>query len=209
MAAALIGYFGARWAPGVFALGGGQDDCREGCAESEDRNEGQRRDAPHPAVLERPAADAVRGMQHQRRDGRLDAVEDARHHRHVAKAQVDPRQRDQDEQRGQHEQCAGHDAAPGAVHQPADVGGELLRLRAGQQHAVVQRMQEALLADPAPLLHQFGVHDRDLPGRPAEADEAELEPEPEGLPKTHGRGRCILLLRALENGTHEEAPGAA
>ena len=41
--------------------------------------------------------------------------------------------------------------APGAVHQPADVGRELLRLRAGQHHAVVQRVQEAPLADPAPL----------------------------------------------------------
>ena len=40
-----------------------------------------------------------------RRDSRLDAVEDAGDQRHVTEAQVDPRQRDQDEQRRQHEQA--------------------------------------------------------------------------------------------------------
>jgi hypothetical protein len=45
--------------------------------------------------------------------------------------------------------------APGAVHQPADVGGELLRLWSGQQHAVVERVQEAAFADPAPFLDQL------------------------------------------------------
>jgi hypothetical protein len=42
-------------------------------------------------------------------------------------------------------------------------------------------VQKALLADPAALLHQFAVHDGDLPGRPAEADEAELQPEAQGF----------------------------
>ena len=55
-----------------------------------------------------------------------------------------------------------------AVHQPADVDGELLRLGAGQQHAVVERVQEPLLADPAAPLDQLAVHDRDLACRPAE-----------------------------------------
>ena len=43
---------------------------------------------------------------------------------------------------GSDEQPAGHDAAERAVHQPADIGRELLRLRARQQHAVVERVQE-------------------------------------------------------------------
>ncbi len=45
------------------------------------------------------------------------------------------------------------------------------------QHAVVERVQEAPLRDPAETLHQLAVHDRDLPRRPAEADEAETPPE--------------------------------
>ena len=56
-----------------------------------------------------------------------------------------------------------------------------LRLGAGQQHAVVQRVQETPLADPAALLHQFAVHDGNLPGRAAKAEEAELEPESQGF----------------------------
>jgi hypothetical protein len=42
-------------------------------------------------------------------------------------------------------------------------------------------VQEAMLGNPAPALDQLLVHDRDLPGRAAEADEAELEPEAQGL----------------------------
>ncbi|MCY1235043.1 hypothetical protein D9M72_476470 [compost metagenome] len=167
---------------------GGQHDRRKRRIEREDGDEGRGGDAPHPPVLQRAAADAVRRVQHQRGDRRLDAVEDAGHHRHVAEAQVDPRQRDEDEQRGQHEQGAGHEAAARAVHEPADVGGQLLRLGAGQQHAEVQRMQEALLADPAPPLDQLRMHDRDLPGGPAETDEAELEPEAKRFGKGNGRG---------------------
>lgn len=41
-------------------------------------------------------------------------------------------------------------------------------------------MQKTRLADPFFLFDQLGVHDRDLSGRPAEADEAELEPETQG-----------------------------
>ena len=68
-----------------------------------------------------------------------------------------------------------------AVHEPADVGGELLRLGAGQEHAVVQGMQEAVLADPALLLDDDAVHDRDLAGGAAEAEQRDAQPDPEGL----------------------------
>ena len=52
-------------------------------------------------------------------------------------------------------------------------------------------MQEALFGNPAPALYQFLMHDRDLPGRAAEADETELQPEAKGFPKPHGRWRDI------------------
>src|SRR5204863_4458573 len=91
----------------------------------------------------------------------------------------------------QHEQPARDDGAPAAMHQPADVGRQLLGLGAGQHHAVVQRVQEALLADPAASLHQLRVQDRDLPRRPAEADEAHPQPETKGLGKGNGRRRGV------------------
>ena len=42
-----------------------------------------------------------------------------------------------------------------AVQQPTDVDGQLLRLRPGQQHAEVQRVQEPRCADPPLLFHQL------------------------------------------------------
>src|SRR5438132_7227682 len=64
---------------------------------------------------------------------------------------------------------------------PADIDGELLRLRTGQEHAEVERPKEQAVRYPAFVLHQRAVHDGDLPGRPAEVDEAELQPEPQRL----------------------------
>src|SRR3990170_519624 len=77
------------------------------------------------------------------------------------------------------------------MHHPTDIRGELGRFGAGQHHAVVERVQEAPLRNPAFLFHQVMVHDRDLPGRPAEADEAELEPVPERFGQGYGRWRRV------------------
>jgi len=41
-----------------------------------------------------------------------------------------------------------------------------------QHHGVIQRMQETMLGNPAPLLDQLLVHHADLAGGAAEADEA-------------------------------------
>ena len=67
------------------------------------------------------------------------------------------------------------------MQQPADIGRELLRLRTRQQHAVVQRVQEPALGNPVLFLDQDAVHHRDLPGRPAEAQQRHLQPDPKGL----------------------------
>src|SRR5687767_13900828 len=67
------------------------------------------------------------------------------------------------------------------MHQPADVDGELLRRGAGQQHALLERVEEALLAQPAAALDQLAVHDGYLPGGAAERNPAELDPEAQSL----------------------------
>jgi hypothetical protein len=46
----------------------------------------------------------------------------------------------------------------------------LLRLWAWQEHAVVERVQEAVFVNPAFLIHQDAMHNRDLPGGPTEAE---------------------------------------
>ena len=162
---------------------GADDDQREGQLEREDRNECRGGDRPQHAVLERARADAVGGEHHDRRDCRLDAVQNSGDRRHVAERHVDPRQRDQDEKRRQEEQRARDDAAPGPVHHPADVSRKLGCLRPRQHHAVVERVQEPPFRNPAPAFHQVLMHDGDLAGGAPEADEAELEPVPEGFPE--------------------------
>ena len=168
---------------------GADHDQREGQGEGVDRNECGHADRPQRRMLQGALADAPGGSKHDGDHRGFDAIEEPRHGRYAAVGHVDVRKADQDEKRWQHEKPARHDAPPGAVHQPADVGRQLLRFGAGQHHAVVERMEETPFRDPAPPLDQLGVHHRDLPGRPAEGEEPELQPEPEGFAKRH---RCGL-----------------
>jgi hypothetical protein len=48
-------------------------------------------------------------------------------------------------------------------------------------------VQETALLDPLLLVHDHAMHDRDLPGGAAEADEAELQPEAERLRKRNAQ----------------------
>ena len=153
-----------------------KNDRRKRRREGEDRHERRRGDRPQRRRLERSRADAPCRMQHDGGDRGLDAVEHSGDGGHLSVGHVYPRQRDQNEERRQDEQRAGDDPAPGAVHEPADVGGELLRLGTGQHHAVVEGVQEAALGDPVHALDQVVMHDRDLPRRSAEAYPAELPP---------------------------------
>jgi hypothetical protein len=112
----------------------------------------------------------------------------------------------------QDKQSSGHDAAERAMHQPADIGGELLGFGTGEQHAVVQRMQEPLLRYPAFLLDQDAVHHRNLPCRAAEAQRRNPHPRPEGFIQRHAVGGPpdLALLHGPCNGiTHSQAPGLA
>ena len=86
------------------------------------------------------------------------------------------------------------------VHQPADIHGQLLGLRARQQHAVVQGVQEPRFADPSLLLDEDAVHHRDLAGRTPEAQRGNAAPHTDGL--TQGdpmrrRGREVLTASFL------------
>src|SRR5271169_6402130 len=87
------------------------------------------------------------------------------------------------------------------MHEPADIGGQLLRFRARKHHAVVERVQKAPLRDPAAALDQLLVHDRNLAGWTAKADETELEPEAQRLAKIDRARRC-RALRCVRRRAH-------
>src|SRR5215207_10928793 len=99
---------------------------------------------------------------------------------------------DRDDAR-QDEEPAAHDAAERPVHQPADIGRELLRLRPGKEHAVIERMQKPVLGNPALLLDEDLVHYRDLAGWAAEAQQGDTQPDAKCFRQRHAvRGRSAV-----------------
>ena len=96
--------------------------------------------------------------------------------RHLAPKRVDVTQRHNADDAGKYEQAAGYETANRPMHEPADVSGKLLRLGAWQQHAVVQRMEKPLLGNPSLLLDEDTMHDGDLSGRSAKAQERNSYP---------------------------------
>ena len=140
-------------------------------------------------------------LEHDGEHGGLEAEEQGRDDADLAEQGVDDAERHDRDDAGQDEQHAGDHAAERAVHEPADVGGELLRLGAGQEHAVVQGMQEPVLADPALLLDDDAVHDRDLAGGSAEAEQRDARPDPERLAEADAvRGRLMAAVGGLCDG---------
>ena len=107
-------------------------------------------------------------MQHDREHRRLEAEKQRRNRRYIAEGCVDVAQGHDADDPGHDEQAPSGDRARPAVHQPADIGRKLLRLRPRQQHAVAERMQEPGLPDPFLLVDDDAVHDRDLACRTAE-----------------------------------------
>ena len=76
------------------------------------------------------------------------------------------------------------------MQQPAQIGRELLCLRAGQQHAEIQRVQKTRLVDPFFLVDHHAMHHGDLRRRPAEIYAADLQPDLEGLAEAR-MSRCV------------------
>ena len=98
---------------------------------------------------------------------------------------------------GKTNSAAGDDGAGPAMHQPADINRQLVRLGARQQHAIAQRMQEALLADPFLLVDDDAMHDRDLPGRAAERQRRNAQPDAKRFGKRHAVAMCVCMRRRL------------
>jgi hypothetical protein len=54
-----------------------------------------------------------------------------------------------------------------------------MRFGPGQQHAITERVQEPVLADPLFFVDDDPVHDRDLSRRSAKAERGDTQPNPE------------------------------
>ena len=161
--------------------GGGGEDEDEGDLGEMDGDEGGGGDEPERSGVEGFAADAERGGEDEGDDGGGEAGEGGGDPPEVLTGHVEPAEEEEEESGGEDEEGTGGDAAFRAVETPAEVGGELLGLRAGEEHAEVEGVEEVVVGDPASAFDEFAVHEGDLARRPAEADEAQLQPELQGL----------------------------
>ncbi len=152
------------------------DDDREGHPEHREREERRHGERDEPGPGQGPPTHPPHGLHHHGDHRRREAREHGRDQHGVARHDVDRREDEQGEHAGQDEQGARGQAAADAVEQPADVDRELLRLGTGQQHAVVQRVQEPALTDPAAPVDQLALHHGDLAGRAAEGLPGDREP---------------------------------
>jgi hypothetical protein len=164
---------------------GGHHDDGKGNAEYRQREKRDDRDGDQRRVGHSTLADPDDRLGDDRQHRGRDAGEERRDRRGLAEGDVDRRQAKEGHDAGNDEQDPGDQAATKAVEQPADVDGELLCLGAGQQHAVVQGVQESLLADPALLVDEHPLHDGDLSGRPAEGLQRDGKPRPHRFAERH------------------------
>ena len=152
-------------------------------------------------VAQGAAADPQQRLDDNGQHRRLDAEEYRCNQRQIAVNGIEDAQAQHHQRARQNEQDAGDQPAGRSVQEPAEVSGELLRFRARQQHAVVESMQKPLLADPTLLVDQHPVHQRDLPGRAPEAEQANFRPDLRRFGKARprqresvSRGRGIIVV---------------
>jgi hypothetical protein len=161
--------------------GGTRDDGWERHAEQGQREERRDRQRDECGMAQRLLADAHHGLCDDGQYRGCEPGEQGGDDGGLTETDVDRRQAEQCHNPGEHEQGAGDQATAHPVEEPADVDGQLLGLRAGQQCAVRQGVQEPPLPDPALLIDQGALHDRDLPGRAAERLQRDREPRPDRL----------------------------
>ena len=157
------------------------DDQRKRQRQKENADEGEQRQADERRGFQAAPRDADQGLDHDDQHGRLDAEQRAVNRRHALAQRVEQAEAQHHERARQHEQNAGGKPAAHAVQQPADIDRKLGRFRPRQQHAEIERVQEARLVDPLLFVDQDAMHHGDLAGRPAEIDAADLQPDLEGF----------------------------
>src|SRR5437588_4261410 len=91
------------------------------------------------------------------------------------------------------------------MHQPADIGGEELRLRAGEGEAIIQCVEEPPLGNPALSLDENAMHRGKLHGAAAETDEREQGPYAEPFAQRCAGGGGDAFFFGLAVGWEESS----
>ena len=142
----------------------------EGNVENENRDKRQPGKTTHDIVLQSARPNPHHSLKHHCQHGGFQTKEQPLYNRHLAEQNVDIAKRQNRQEAGQHKQRTGNQPALGLVEQPANIDCQLLRLGARQEHAIVQRMQKALLTNPALFLDKYAMHHRNLSRRTAKRE---------------------------------------
>ena len=137
---------------------------------------------------------------HQHQHRALQAKEKRRHNRYITQGCVDDGKRQHHCRTRQDEQQPRHQAAAHAMHQPAEIGCQLLRLWPRQQHAEIERMEKTRIGYPMALFHHFTMHHRNLRRRPTEGQQTNAEPHAQSLGKGGEVGLGDLAHAVLDTG---------
>src|SRR5262249_44446504 len=106
-----------------------EDDDWERDGEKENADECRRRQADHHVVLERPLPDSHNSFQYDCKHCGLETEKQRNNDGYIAVGGIHVAQHHDGDDARHDEESAGHDATERTVHQPADIGRELLRLR--------------------------------------------------------------------------------
>ncbi len=135
-----------------------QDDEGKRDPQKENGDEGYRCDRVHRRVLQDSLPDAQYRFEHNRQYSGLQTKEQRLHRDRLLVLCVNHAQDQNADRSGQNEQPARHQSSPDSMHQPADVGRQLLSFGPREQHAEVECMQEPVLSDPLFLVDKDAVH---------------------------------------------------
>ena len=152
---------------------GRQHHDRKGHAEDEQRQKGREREPHRHRPFERAPCHAPQRLHDDGEHRRLQPHEDCFQPGGIAECRIERRERDDQDEARQHEQQARCNAAAHAVQHPADIGRQLLGFGAGQQHAIVQRVQITVFRQPALFIDNNPMHQRNLTGRPPKGQKAD------------------------------------
>ena len=150
--------------------------------EEEESDKGSGRNDDREPRLQGPAADPQHRLDDDGEHGRLEAEEQPGDNADIAPDHVNPAERHQRDHAGHHEQSARDQSRRACGASASRYRSRAAAPRARVTDAIVQRVQEPRLRDPALLLDQDAVHDRDLAGRAAKAQERHPRARP-GRPR--------------------------
>ena len=154
-------------------------------------DEGQHGGHREQAAADRGARETDQRLPDDRQHDRRDAAKNRHHGGQPAGTNVGPGDRADDHEGGQDERGSG-DQQPGhARTQAAEMNGELGGVGARNQVRGADEIEERLARDPAAAAHDLVFHQRDMRGRTAESDRAQLQEDDGQLTQPSGVHRVV------------------